>query len=106
MEPFRPAVDRAVIGSIHKSGEDKTAELALDPNRKRLLVGAITNRYWVDGEERTLLDIVQITCQRLAAVIVGEMDTLEIPAWRTEVRKRAGRALSDHVDVRDVRSAG
>lgn len=106
MEPFRPAVDRVVIQAARDVASAESADLKLYPERKHQLVGAITARYWVDGEQRTMLDLVQISCHRLASVVMGEADKLELPAWRAEVRKRAVRAVSDHVDVRDVRSAG
>ena len=102
MEAFRPAVDRVVMGEIRAS----ESVLALTPERKRALISAITARYWVEGETRTLLDVIGIACQRLAAVIGGEQDKWEFPEWRTEVKKRAVRAIPHHVDVCDVRSAG
>lgn len=105
MEAFRPAVDRIVIGEIRAWEGESESLLSLTPERKRTLVSAITARYWVDGETRTLLDVIGIACQRLAAVIVGEQEKWEFPEWRTEVKKRAVRAISHHVDVRDVRSA-
>jgi len=105
MEPFRPAIDRVVVQMVRELDGDN-AELRLDLDRKRRLVSAITDRYYAEGEQRTLLDLIQITCQRLAQVVEGTSDKFEVPTWRTEVKKRAVRALSHHVDVRDVRSAG
>jgi CRISPR-associated protein Cas1 len=105
MEIFRPAIDRTVCLE-QRDWTNGSDDLALTPERKRRLVAAITERYWTDGEWRTLLDLIQITCQRLAAVVTGEKEKLEIPEWRTEVKKRAVRAISNHVDVRAVRSAG
>ncbi len=106
MEAFRPAMDRAVIAEIRAWSASPEGPLALEPQRKRNLVSAITARYWLDGEWRTLIDIIGIACQRLAAVVLGEEERLDFPVWRTEVKKRAVRAVSDHVDVRDVRSTG
>ena len=106
MEAFRPAIDRAVVHVVRSWDGASEATLSLSPERKRILVSAITARYWMEGEWRTLLDIVGMACQRLAAVVVGEQEKLEFPVWRTEVKKRAVRAISHHVDVRDVRSTG
>lgn len=106
MEAFRPAVDRMVIAEIRDWEADAESALALTPERKQRLISAITARYWVEGETRTLLDVIGIACQRLAAFICGEQEKWEFPEWRTGVKKRAVRAISHHVDVCDVRSAG
>lgn len=105
MEPFRPAIDRVVL-QMTRELEGKHTELRMAPDSKRRVIAAITDRYYADDEQRTLLDLIQITCQRLAQVAEGSSDRFEIPLWRTEVKKRASRALSHHVDICDVRSAG
>jgi CRISPR-associated protein Cas1 len=105
MEPFRPAIDRVVFQMARELAGTR-AGLRMDPESKRRVITAITDRYYAEDEQRTLLDLIQISCQRLAHVVEGCSDRFEIPLWRTEVKKRAARALSHHVDVRDVRSAG
>jgi len=105
MEPFRPAIDRAVrleADSRLSSGET----LALDPAAKKSVIGAMTLRYRADSELRTMLDIVTRSCQALAASIMDKNVIYSIPEWRSELRKDVTRAVQSHVDVRDVRSAG
>ena len=105
MEPYRPAVDRVVrLESERRLSEG--VELALDAESKKAVIGALTMRYRVEGELRTLLDVVTRNCQALAASIMDKNVIYSIPEWRAELRKDVTRAVSDHVDIRDVRSTG
>jgi CRISPR-associated protein Cas1 len=72
MEPFRPVVDRAVAAAAIRP---------LDSEAKRMLIGAVTERYRADGECRSLFDILARMSQSLARVVMGEDASLSIPAW-------------------------
>jgi CRISPR-associated protein Cas1 len=75
MEPYRPIVDRAVFHTVWKRG----AEAPLDKESKSEIIGALIQRYSVDGEARTLFNIVALTAQSLAKVFAGEQKDLLIP---------------------------
>ena len=82
MEPFRPAVDRTVVG----------AQVGmLDGDAKRMLIGAVTSRYVVEGESRTLFDILTRVAQSLVRVVMGESLELWLPEWSAEVADQAER---------------
>ncbi len=105
MEPFRPAIDRTVRLEIDRrleSGE----ELTLDSASKKAMIEALTLRYRVEGESRTLLDILSRHCQALASSLLDKNVVYSIPEWKVELRKDVDRAVSNHVDSRDVRFAG
>ena len=70
MEPYRPAVDRAVARLYQTESKE---DLALTPNIKRSIIETVTGRYLVAGEQRTLFDILTRTAQGLAnAVLEGD----------------------------------
>lgn len=72
MESYRPVVDWAVVQLLE--AEQGVAD-GLTPAVKRRLIEAVTGRYVVDGEVRTLFDIVMRTAQGLAtAVLAGDAD--------------------------------
>lgn len=75
MEPFRPLVDRRVVSWLagHSAGDP------LDSAAKKWLIEAVTMRYWIDREERTLSDILFRTASSLAAVLSGTRSKLDIP---------------------------
>jgi CRISPR-associated protein Cas1 len=75
MEPFRPVVDRAVAVAPIRP---------IDSDAKRLLIGAVTDRYLVEGESRTLFDILTRLAQSLARVVMGENEHLSVPIWTPE----------------------
>ena len=105
MEPFRPAIDRVV--RLEADGRlTAGAALALDSAAKKSVIGAMTLRYRVDGELRTMLDMITRNCQTLAASIVDKNVIYSIPEWRAELRKDVTRAVQSYVDVCDVRSTG
>jgi CRISPR-associated protein Cas1 len=72
MEPFRPVVDRIVAFNTLRP---------LDPEAKRLLIGAVASRYLVDGECRTLFDILARLAQSLVRNIMGESKNLALSEW-------------------------
>jgi CRISPR-associated protein Cas1 len=76
MEPFRPLVDRRLCQWIAK--ED--AEGPFDSAAKKWMIEAVTSRYLLDREERSLFDIVLRTANSLAKCITGEARDLEIPS--------------------------
>jgi CRISPR-associated protein Cas1 len=74
MEPFRPIVDRAVVRLSDELGS--SAEMGGQVKGK--IVGALTSRYLVDEEWRTVTDLIQRTAFRLCAVFSGRVRDLEI----------------------------
>ncbi len=75
MEPFRPLVDRAVLHHIHQYGK----EAPLDKAAKAAFIGAVTQRFDVDGEVRGLFDILARMTASLAQVFEGERKDLLLP---------------------------
>ncbi len=76
MEPFRPVVDRAVLGLKKERGPDPP----LDRDAKRVLLEALLGRFEAGGESRTLFDWASRATASLAAAIQGSEKRLEIPA--------------------------
>lgn len=72
VEPFRPAIDTAVLWL----GVGASLE---DPAVKRRLVEAATQQFSADGYRipRTLEDFAQ----QLGRYVEGDLDTLEVPRW-------------------------
>jgi CRISP-associated protein Cas1 len=75
MEPFRPLVDRAVVHRVVQHG----AEAPLDTEAKRAIVSALLERFDVDGEMRTLFDVLTRLAASLASVYAGERKALALP---------------------------
>ncbi|MBI3406830.1 MAG: type II CRISPR-associated endonuclease Cas1 [Planctomycetes bacterium] len=75
MEPFRPIVDEAAVQFI----EDAGSLAPLDKHSKAVLIGALTQRFHISGESRTLFDVVARTAASLAAVFAGERKNLLLP---------------------------
>jgi len=75
MEPFRPIIDRAVYGWI----QDHDPALPLDRAAKAFLTAAVTQRYELDGESRTLFDLIGRAASSLARAFMGESKQLQIP---------------------------
>ncbi len=75
MEPFRPIVDRAALAIRKTWGTDAP----LDRTVKTELLTALNHRYLVNGERRQLFDVIARLTSSLAAVYMGERDTLELP---------------------------
>ncbi len=72
MESFRPCVDAVV------SGMDADV---LIPETKKKLIEAVTGRYRVEDELRTLFDVLLRTAQSLAAAIQANSLTWKPPEW-------------------------
>jgi CRISP-associated protein Cas1 len=75
MEPFRPVADGAVVRRVRDHGPDAP----LDREAKAALIAALTGRYRVAGEERTLFDLLARTAASLVAVFAGERRDLLLP---------------------------
>lgn len=75
MEPFRPLIDRRVVTWIacHPASDP------LDSAAKKWLIEAVTMRYWIEREQRTLSDILFRAASSLAAVIASTRDKLDLP---------------------------
>lgn len=82
MEPFRPLIDRRVAEWI----QDHDPTERLDSTAKHWLLGVLTARYLVDGEQRSLFDILSRTANSLARSIAGTVSAFEIPALPDECR--------------------
>lgn len=75
MEPFRPLVDGAVVRLVGELG----ADAPLDTNAKQEIIGALMGRFELEGESRTLFDILGRVAASLAAVFDGKRKTLVLP---------------------------
>ena len=75
MEPFRPLVDRAVVLVVEERGPDAP----LDRGTKTALVSALTGRFDIEGEARSLSDILHRLAASLAQVYAGERKDLLLP---------------------------
>ena len=75
MEPFRPIVDRAVVGLCAEMG----VEAPMEKETRARLLEPLTGRFLVEGENRTLFDIAARAAQSLAAVYAGKGKTLVLP---------------------------
>ena len=77
MEPFRPRVDGAVAGYMSTHDEP----YGLEPAAKQHIIGELTRRYEVAGEQRSLFDTAARMASSLAEVFLGERSELEMPDW-------------------------
>ncbi len=77
MEPFRPTVDEAVVEYV----DSRPGFQGLEPAAKQSLIGELTGRYMVGGEQRTLFDTVARLAGSLADVFLGNAQRLEMPDW-------------------------
>jgi len=75
MEPYRPLVDRAVVRLCQRRGP----ESPLDREGKAALIRALTGRFALDGEQRTLFDILTRTGTSLLRVFGGQSKKLVLP---------------------------
>jgi CRISPR-associated protein Cas1 len=75
MEPFRPVVDRRVFQWI----QENDPEGPLDRNARGWLLGILTERYFTEGEQRTLPDMLARSADALAAAICGEETRFVLP---------------------------
>lgn len=77
MEPYRPVVDRAVAEYMTTHDEPYKLEAAAKQN----IIGELTGRYAVDGQQRTLFDTAARMASSLADVFLGKAEELELPDW-------------------------
>lgn len=77
MEPYRPAVDRAVVE--YMSTHD--AIYQLEAAAKQHIIGELTGRYVVNGEQRTIFDTAARMASSLADVFLRNREELELPDW-------------------------
>lgn len=76
MEVFRPKVDR-LVAQMASGG----AVVTLDGVTKRALAETLTGRVEVEGESRTVADVLQRIAQSLAGVVMGTAKGMWLPAW-------------------------
>ncbi len=77
MEPYRPTVDRAVAEYMSTHDEPYRLEAAA----KQHIIGELTGRYEVNGQQRTLFDTAARMASSLADVFLGNAEELELPEW-------------------------
>ena len=77
MEPFRPAVDRAVAEYMSTHDEPYGLEAAA----KQHIIGELTGRYDVDGDQRTIFDVAARMAASLADVFLGNAEKLALPKF-------------------------
>jgi CRISPR-associated protein Cas1 len=75
MEPFRPMIDRAVAALL----TDTAAEAPMDKTVKARLIAPVMDRYSLDGERRTLFDILGRLASSLAGVFEEQQTRLNLP---------------------------
>jgi CRISPR-associated protein Cas1 len=75
MEPLRPVVDRTTVELIRQHGDVPQ----LDAATKRQIIDAISERFDLDGEQRTLFDISARTAASLAECFMGNRKQLTLP---------------------------
>jgi len=76
MEPFRPLIDCVVAKLVEERGID----VPVDKETKAALIGAlIDHRHMVDGEQRTLFDLLARTANSLAMIFLGKRKKLFLP---------------------------
>jgi CRISPR-associated protein Cas1 len=75
MEPFRPLIDRAVYHWV----QEHDPALPLDKEAKAALISPVMQRYQVEGETRTLFDLLARSASSLARAIGGQPGEFRIP---------------------------
>ncbi|MFH1422587.1 MAG: type II CRISPR-associated endonuclease Cas1 [Planctomycetota bacterium] len=75
MEPFRPVIDSVVARMVDLYGN----LYPLDKTSKAAILESLTGRFIINGESRTLFDIVSRTTSSLANIFAGENDKLIFP---------------------------
>ncbi len=84
MEPFRPIVDGAVLQWVKDCGP----EGPIDKWAKTTVLEALTARYELEGEARTLFDILARAASSLACVYMGGAERLIFPKQSGGAGKR------------------
>jgi len=75
MEPFRPIIDKVVVNIVDEYGKDAP----VDKETKGALLSVLLGRFPLDGDQRTLFEIVSRTASSLAQVFTGERKDLVLP---------------------------
>jgi len=75
MEPFRPLVDRAVTHIVKTKGPDAP----LDRETKQVLLRALTQKFTLNGEARSLFDVAFRCAASLAAAFSRSRKSLLLP---------------------------
>lgn len=76
MEPFRPIID----GIIARIVDEKGSTVPLNKETKAQLISAIiSKRFELDGEERSLFDVMARVSSSLFAVFKGQRSKLQLP---------------------------
>ena len=70
-------VDRAVAEYMSTHDEPYKLEAAAKQN----IIGDLTSRYDVNGQQRTLFDAAARMASSLADVFMGNAEELELPEW-------------------------
>lgn len=76
MEPFRPVVDRAVFDIINERGREVPLDRATKTGLIKVLSGG---RFNLDGESRTIFDVMARTASSLAGVFAGTRKGIVLP---------------------------
>ena len=74
-EPFRPLVDEVVLALVEEHGDD----VPLDRETKLAILRHLTGRFTVEGESRTLFDILAKVASSLAAVFADKEKRMWLP---------------------------
>ena len=77
MEPYRPIVDRVVAHRIVVQGKSAT----VDKEFKALVIGALTGRFALGEEQRTLFDCAHATAASLVAMLEDKEKALRLPSF-------------------------
>ncbi|MEJ5342072.1 MAG: type II CRISPR-associated endonuclease Cas1 [Thermogutta sp.] len=77
MEPFRPRVDLLVVGLLREF----PADAELTPEVKSRLLRFLEERYFLEGESRTLFDVLSRIAASLADVFLKKRRDLLLPDW-------------------------
>lgn len=77
MEPFRPAVDHAVVEYMSTRDEPYRLEGAA----KQHIISELTGRFTMGGELRTIFDVAGRMASSLADVFQGNAEKLELPEF-------------------------
>ena len=75
MEPFRPLVDGGVVRRVQETG----MPCPLDREARATIIGSLTGRMTIEGEERTLFDVLSRLAVSLWDVYAGKRDVLVMP---------------------------
>lgn len=86
IEPFRPAVDEAVMGLLPEASMD-------DAGTKRLLVAAANRTFTASGA--TISTELENLAQQFGRYVEGEIEKLPVPQWAGPCESAAGGGMLD-----------